>query len=445
MDAVEKKIIDIIDSNAERIKEYGRDIWAHGELGYREFRTAGKFADALESLNLQVERNIAVTGIKAVLGDFKPRIALMAELDALPLSEHPDCWKDTGAAHACGHHCQSTAVYGAAIALTSPDIRRLLNGSVAFCGTPAEEGVAPQLMDELIASGKARYAGGKSEWIRTGKFDDTDIAIGCHGGDSRGLVLLNASCNGYVDLYITFLGRAAHAAAKPDQGIDSQAAATLLQNALDAQRICLIPEDAVSIYGCQISSDGRANTIAAKTELHYCIRGKTRASIQKAVFRMMRCIRAAADAVGCGYKIRSYPGYTPWIPLPDVDVIEDALLPLRESGISIDRAENFHITASSDCSDVSMLMPMYQIHSGGLQGALHSADVKVTDENMLYIVLAKALALSVYHLLKDNAENAKSVIQNFVPPMTLEKYIKYKESFVFSEEQVIRPVPDFEE
>ncbi len=44
MDAIEKKIIDIIDSHKDEIIEFARDIYDNAELGYKEFRTAEKFA-----------------------------------------------------------------------------------------------------------------------------------------------------------------------------------------------------------------------------------------------------------------------------------------------------------------------------------------------------------------------------------------------------------------
>ena len=41
MDAIEQKILQVIDAHAEEIKAFGRDIFHHAELGYQEHRTAG--------------------------------------------------------------------------------------------------------------------------------------------------------------------------------------------------------------------------------------------------------------------------------------------------------------------------------------------------------------------------------------------------------------------
>ena len=56
MDRLEQKICDIIDSKKEEIMAFGRDIWTHAEMGYREFRTSGKFAEVLKNLNIETTR-----------------------------------------------------------------------------------------------------------------------------------------------------------------------------------------------------------------------------------------------------------------------------------------------------------------------------------------------------------------------------------------------------
>ena len=53
MDRIEQKICDIIEQNQDKIKDFGRDIWKHAELGYRETRTAGRFAEWLRGLGVE--------------------------------------------------------------------------------------------------------------------------------------------------------------------------------------------------------------------------------------------------------------------------------------------------------------------------------------------------------------------------------------------------------
>lgn len=58
MDAVEKKIIDLIDSHRDEIIDFARDIYRHAELGYKEFETSRKFAEFSRKLGLTVKEGL---------------------------------------------------------------------------------------------------------------------------------------------------------------------------------------------------------------------------------------------------------------------------------------------------------------------------------------------------------------------------------------------------
>src|SRR5690606_8799293 len=75
-----------------RLVEWRRDIHQHPELGNRETRTAALVADHLRALGLEPRTGIATTGVTAVLKGGKPgpRIALRADMDALPVTERVD-------------------------------------------------------------------------------------------------------------------------------------------------------------------------------------------------------------------------------------------------------------------------------------------------------------------------------------------------------------------
>ena len=128
-----------------------RDIHQHPELGNREVRTAKLVADHLRALGLEVKTGIATTGVTAVLkgGRPGPRIALRADMDALPVTERvalPFASKATtsfrgetvGVMHACGHDAHTSVLMGVAEALAA--MKRDLPGEVLFIFQPAEEG-----------------------------------------------------------------------------------------------------------------------------------------------------------------------------------------------------------------------------------------------------------------------------------------------------------------
>jgi amidohydrolase len=144
-----------IDSLAEavdgKVLEWRRDIHQHPELGNREFRTAALVAEHLKVLGLEVRSGIAHTGVVGILRGALPgpRLALRADMDALPVTEQVDLpfaskvttefrGQSTGVMHACGHDAHVAILMGVAEALASQ--RASLQGEVMFIFQPAEEG-----------------------------------------------------------------------------------------------------------------------------------------------------------------------------------------------------------------------------------------------------------------------------------------------------------------
>ncbi len=425
MDRIEQKICDIIDAHSEEIISFGRDIWANGETGYKEYRTAGKLTEKLKGLGLEPKTGIAVTGVKAVLkGNGDKTIGILGELDALDIKEHPDYNAETGGVHACGHHNQVTAMFGAAIALCDEEIRQSLGGNVAFCGVPAEEGVDAQRLNEIKDEHDIRFLGGKNEWIRRGEFDDIDIALGSHATGAPGFLIVNSSSNGFVTKTVTFKGKSAHAANAAHEGIDAQVAANIAQLALDIQREAFNQQDGVSVHSCITKAGTSPSTIADTVVMDYVIRAKNVEAIEKINKKVDDCINAACVATGAGAEIETKVGYSPIKPMKDTKFVTSVV---EKLGLPIMHTQN-HITASSDIGDVTNLMPFMLVFAGGFSGAAHSVDFKVVDENLGYVMLAKALALVAYNTLKDGGKNAGELCREFVPTMTKDEFINYKET-----------------
>lgn len=426
MDKIEQKICDIIDAHSKEIIEFGRDIWANGETGYQEIRTAGKLNEKLLGLGLETRTEVVVTGVKATLkGNGDKTIGIIGELDALDIKDHPDYNKETGGVHACGHHTQVTALFGAAIALCDDEIRKSLDGNVAFCGIPAEEGVSAERLEEIKDKYDIKYLGGKNEWLRRGEFDDIDIALGSHAaGPIPGFLIVNNSCNGFVKKNVVFSGKSAHAANAAHEGIDAQVAANIAQLALDMQREAFNSDDGISVHSCITQAANSPSTIADKVIMDYVIRAKNVDAIEKIDQKVDDCITAACLATGAGAEIDTQAGYLPWKPLPNTDFVTSVV---EKLGLPVMQSQG-HIKASSDIGDVSMLKPVLQVFAGGFKGASHGTDFGVTDENIAYVMLSKALALTAYNSLKDGAKEANKMCDEFVAPMTKEEYINYKET-----------------
>ncbi len=134
-----------------KVVEWRRDIHQHPELGNRETRTAKLVADHLRALGLEPKTGIATTGVTAVLkgGRPGPRIALRADMDALPVTARVDVpfaskatstfrGETVGVMHACGHDAHTSILMGVAEALVA--MKDELPGEVLFVFQPAEEG-----------------------------------------------------------------------------------------------------------------------------------------------------------------------------------------------------------------------------------------------------------------------------------------------------------------
>jgi len=134
-----------------RVRDWRRDFHQHPELSNREQRTAGRVADHLRGLGLDVQTGIAHTGVVAILrgGRPGPRIALRADMDGLPVTEATGLpfaskavaeyrGETVGVMHACGHDAHTAILMGVAEALVG--IRDELAGEVMFVFQPAEEG-----------------------------------------------------------------------------------------------------------------------------------------------------------------------------------------------------------------------------------------------------------------------------------------------------------------
>jgi len=138
----------------EPVRAWRRDLHQHPELGNHETRTAAIVAAHLKKLGLEVETGIAHTGVVALVkgGLPGPRIALRADMDALPVTEQtglPFASKATaqyagetvGVMHACGHDAHTSILMGIAQLLV--DMRAQIPGEILLIFQPAEEGVPP--------------------------------------------------------------------------------------------------------------------------------------------------------------------------------------------------------------------------------------------------------------------------------------------------------------
>lgn len=133
-----------------------RHFHRHPELGRQEFATTQFVADRLVEAGLNPKALPGGTGLICDLGpQHAPRIALRADMDALPMAERTGAdYSSTvpGVAHACGHDAHTAMLLGAGTALASvPE----LPVGVRLLFQPAEELMPGGAIDAIAAGALA--------------------------------------------------------------------------------------------------------------------------------------------------------------------------------------------------------------------------------------------------------------------------------------------------
>ncbi|AKS41858.1 amidohydrolase [Wenzhouxiangella marina] len=290
--------------NADVI-EWRRDIHQNPELGNREFRTQALVAEHMESLGLEVRTDLGHTGVVGILrgGRPGPRIALRADMDALPVTEQVDLpfastvttefrGQTTGVMHACGHDAHTAILMGVAQALASR--RSELSGEVMFIFQPAEEG--PPEGEE----------GGASLMIEQGLFEDflPEAVFGLHviaGIPSNVIALRSGPFMAAADSFrIVVRGRQTHGS-RPWGGVDPiVAAADIVSTAqtVVSRKSDLTRAPVVVSFGA-IQGGIRQNIIPDQVELIGTIRTfeeDMRARVFEELERIARQVAAAHGA-----------------------------------------------------------------------------------------------------------------------------------------------------
>jgi amidohydrolase len=261
-----------------QITAWRRDLHEHPELGNRELRTSKLVAAELTRLGYEVRTGIAHTGVSGVLKGGKPgpKLAIRADMDALPVTEQVDLpfaskargeyqGRTVGVMHACGHDAHTAMTLGLARILAA--MRSELPGEVMLIFQPAEEGPPPG------------EQGGAPLMVRDGVFKDfhPDAVLGMHVVSSLPVGVAAVRAGGAMASSDTFRivvhGRQSHGA-MPWKGIDS--IVTGAQIVTDAQVIVsrqldINKDPAVVTFGI-FNGGQRFNIVPESTELQGTIR-----------------------------------------------------------------------------------------------------------------------------------------------------------------------------
>lgn len=151
----------VLSSMKDFLIDLRRDLHAHPELGFQEFRTSEKISSILDSLNIKYRNKVAETGIIAdIEGEDKDfTIAFRADMDALPMEDKKNCSyssQNKGKCHSCGHDVHTTVLTG--IAKYFSEIKPPCNIRLIY--QPAEEttgGALPMINEQALDSVNVIY------------------------------------------------------------------------------------------------------------------------------------------------------------------------------------------------------------------------------------------------------------------------------------------------
>ncbi|WP_422394371.1 amidohydrolase [Novosphingobium decolorationis] len=257
-EAQQDQILAALESDKALFDETALKIWDYAELGYLETQSSSLLQSRLAEAGFTVKAGIAGEPT-AFVASYRtgegPVIALLAEYDALPgLSQAASPMRqplETEGGHGCGHNLFGTASTYAGIAVKEWMEANGIKGEVRVYGTPAEEG-----------------GSGKAYMVRDGVFDDIDIALHWHPGNTNSAAQGPSLAN--ISGKFRFHGRSSHAAGAPAAGrsaLDGVEAMDAMVNMMREH----IPDGTRIHY--VITDGGKApNVVPDEAEVYYYVR-----------------------------------------------------------------------------------------------------------------------------------------------------------------------------
>jgi amidohydrolase len=434
---LKKRVCEEIERRRDEIIEIGNEIFAHPELGYKEFRTSDIVGATFKKMGLTYEEGLAITGKKARIPGKENllNVCIMGELDSVLCPDHPHADPETGAAHSCGHNGQIASMLGAGFGLVFSGVMSELHGDVTLLAVPSEEYVEIEYRDSLRRQGKIKFLGGKQEMIAIGAMDDIDISILTHLSafdDPTKKARIGGTNNGFIGKNVFFRGKEAHAGGAPEKGVNALKAAMLGLNAIDMQRETFRESDTIRIHPIITKGGDLVNIVPADVRVETYVRGRTVPAILEACKKVDRCLQAGAFAFGAEVDIRTLPGYLPNTNNPDlVELHRRNLVSLvGEDAVTVSES---HSTGSTDMGDISAIMPAIHPYGGGVTGQAHTKHYEVVDAYVAYVVPAKAMAMTAIDLLANGASEGLRVKREYKPLFSKETYLKMWEEAVSGE------------
>jgi amidohydrolase len=373
-DTLKTRVVDEVEAQRKTLVDLSHRIHDNPETGFQEEKASAWLCDYLKENGFRIECPFCdlATAFRATSGKERPRVALLAEYDAL-----------SGLGHACGHNLIAAASTGAAVA-----VGRVLpetGGSVAAIGTPAEE----------VFGGKAIMAG-------RGAFDGLDAAMLVHPG-SRNVALTAALACATVN--VEYFGKEAHAASRPEAGINALDALVVAYNAIGALRQHI--RDSARVHGIITDGGQMPNVVPNHAQAIFLARAEDEAYLEDLKRRVVACFEAGATATGARLEYRWDD--VQYAPLRANRAMADAFRGnLTSLGRAVKESPQPRALGSTDVGNVSVLLPTVHpsIAVAPREVNIHTAAfarlARSRDGDKALIDAAKAMAMTAVDILVDD-------------------------------------------
>jgi amidohydrolase len=369
INAQSQTINKLIDDIEPKVIEWRRDFHQNPELSNREFKTAEKIARHLRNLGLEVQTDVAHTGVVGILRGGKPGsvVALRADIDALPVTERTPIQFaskvrssyngiETGVMHACGHDSHTAILMGTAEVLSK--IKKDIKGTVKFIFQPAEEGT-PEGEN-----------GGAKMMVEEGvlKNPNVDAIFGLHIGSGSDVGTIEYKPGGILaaaqSFSIKVKGKQTHGS-RPWSGIDPIVVSAQIINGLQTiiSRDTELTKEAAVITVGLIRGGVRSNIIPEEVEMIGTIRTLDYDMQKKLNSEMKRRVPAIAEAFGAIAEIEIEKGYP--ITYNNIDLVNE-MLPSLQNAAGQENVRLINaITGAEDFSFFQLEVPGFYFFLGG--------------------------------------------------------------------------------
>lgn len=331
-----KIVLDELRAEIEDISDF---IFNHPEAGDEEYLSSLYLADLLKRNGFELTYPYLgmPTAFRAEIGSKGPKIAFLAEYDALP-----GYGSDGELAHACGHNWISATTVGTALVLSK--LKDNFNGKIVVIGTPAEES-----------------SGRKIDMANQGAFDDIDAVFQMHLYESTNLKAKALAMDSWE---FVFTGKSSHSAAYPHEGINALDAVNLTFAGVNALRQQL--KDDVRISGIINSGGDAPNVITAKAACKFHVRANKRKYLNEVSEKVKNCAKGAEIMTGAKLEIVKFENSY------DDLVVNSKLAELMrknmiKSGFE-DISDEMEVPGSTDIGNVSYKAPTFYGNVGIADG-----------------------------------------------------------------------------